>query len=546
MVNYLISLYNYKTHQLFTRLKILLFSRNKISFADLDYSKVQKLNVTDILNFLNNSSDKNHDKYVIDELVKGKIVYLGYFLGDLDNFFKNNTFFQSDNLKQYELSYFNFINSLTGLDDSNVLNFVLNKISKIYYESKEIGFSHGFWYPYSVSCRIINMFILLNKIISSDISDKKINEIYKFLFWDYTYLKKNIEFDSDGNHLLKNYISLSVGSFLFERHKFDYYYSKLIKTLDIQILSSGMHYEKTLDYHNSLLFDLTILDICLSSNKCDKNKYKTLGVYISKMTSFSLNFLKNDKVLINDSFKNFHFNDEYFLKTLTSIYNITSIKNTYPFHTLKGETAIEMLVYSSDITPKHCPAHLHDAISTYELWFEEVKFITDSGNYSYNTDVNRSFYRSSFAHNITTTLNGSQSVLLKSFRYGKKAKILSFNQQEDLFKISYLEVKNFFSFQKIKRSIVKESSSITIKDITLKNQSKSYIHLDPGVRIIENKSNYYILEKNNKKLYLSILSPINKVNLIYTGYSDSFYNERNKQTIEIFFDNKLEYKFSHE
>ena len=81
---------------------------------------------------------------------------------------------------------------------------------------------------------------------------------------------------------------------------------------------------------------------------------------------------------------------------------------------------------------------------------------------------------------------------------------------------------------------------------TLSYNSKSYIHLDPQVKILENKSNSYILEKNGKKLYLNITSPIKNINLINTGYSDSFYNETTKQTIEVVFDNKLEYKYTYE
>lgn len=547
MINHLISLFNYKPYQLFTRLKILFFSRNKISFLDIDYSKIQELNVKDVLNFLNNSSDKNHDKFVIEKLIKSKIVYLGYFLGDFDNFFKNKTFFDSDNLKQYELSYFHFINSLTDLDDIKVLESVLDKISKIYYESKEISFSHGFWYPYSVSCRMINIFILINKSLSSNISDKKINELYKFLYWDYTYLKRNLEFDSDGNHLLKNYISLSIGSFLFEKDEFDNYYKKLIHSLDIQIIpDSGMHYEKTLDYHNSILFDLAVLDIFIRHNKYDNKKYNSLKPYISKMTTFALNFLKKDKVLINDSFKNFHFNESYFLKTLSSIYKTTTLKNTFPFVVLKTENFMEMLLYRSDINPKYCPAHLHDAISTYELWVNQIKFITDSGNFSYNTDTKRHYYRSSYAHNISTTLNRSQSALVKSFRYGKRAKILSFNQTHNSFEIIYFEVINYFSFQKIKRKVYQNNRTITVNDTTSSYNSKSYIHLDPNVKILENKTNSYILEKNGKKLYLNITSPIKNTNLINTGYSDSFYNEKTKQTIEVIFDNNLEYTYTYD
>ena len=105
---------------------------------------------------------------------------------------------------------------------------------------------------------------------------------------------------------------------------------------------------------------------------------------------------------------------------------------------------------------------------------------------------------------------------------------------------------NYFSFQKIKRKVYQNNRTITVNDTTSSYNSKSYIHLDPNVKILENKTNSYILEKNGKKLYLNITSPIKNTNLINTGYSDSFYNEKTKQTIEVIFDNNLEYTYTYD
>ena len=364
------------------------------------------------------------------------------------------------------------------------------------------------------------------------------------MYWDYLYLKKNIEFDSDGNHLLKNYIALSIGSLVFEKNKFNYYYQQLIDTLHYQIIpDSGMHYEKSIDYHNSILYDLYILYTITKNNNIDNEH---LERFISDMSHFSMLFHRKEKILINDTFENYHFNEKKFLDALSSIKNEIVPTDTFPFAIFNTENNMEMILYYSDIHPRYCPAHLHDAISTYELWIDKKKFITDSGNLDYNNTNKRIYYRSSHAHNISTSLDTSQSVIIKPFRFGKRSKIISVDSRKDLLEISFAEVKNLFQYNQIKRKILKNNDSIVVQDQTLQQNSKSYIHLNSKVQILEKYSNMYILEKEGKKLFLRINSPIIESSIVTTHFSDKFYKESTKKTIVLVFDNELEYSYTYE
>ena len=579
MINHLISILHYKPIQLFTRLKLLFFSRSKVDF----YTKKINFHIQTkgILHFLINSLDDYHALETIDKLRDGKIPFLGHLSANIDSFFKNKFFFENDNLKKYELSYFHFITSLIHCEDKDFLESILDKIDIIYSEAKKLDASHPFWYPYAVSSRIINIFILTQISDSQNLSKNRIDNIYQYLYWDYKYLQNNIEFDSDGNHLLKNYIALSICSHIFDRKLlFDDYYGKLINALDYQIIDkSGMHYEKSLDYHNSILYDLYILYLVIGNEikPQEKGADKDLKKFISKMFHFSSLFYKKEKILINDSFVNYHFSEECFLRYLQSYKdhkNLESLESgstfksythqnhhnpqsTFPFEILKTDNNIEMILYNSDINPIYCPAHLHDAISTYELWINGKKFITDSGNFDYNDSRKRMYYRSSHAHNISTSLDNSQSILIKPFRFGKTAKINSFNRTNKSINISFLEVRNLFKYNKIKREVVKENQSITVKDTTSKLNSKSYIHLHPTVKILyppavpHRKSNpypfistkKYILSKDGVKLTLVVNSPITKSSILKTNFSDKFYKESFKQTIILEFDNHLEYSY---
>ena len=542
MINYFISLFHYKPIQLLTRFKLILFSRSKINFSENKNFLYLKSNI--LLKFLEDSLDNNYVNNTIKKLKDGNILFLGHFTAKIDSFFDNKIFINGDNLQKYELSYLNFLTSLLFSKDKKLLESIFDKLDKIYFEAKNLNVSHPFWYPYAVSCRLINVFIFIKIGESYDISKKKVDNIYQYMYWDYLYLKKNIEFDSDGNHLLKNYIALSIGSLVFEKNKFNYYYQQLIDTLHYQIIpDSGMHYEKSIDYHNSILYDLYILYTITKNNNIDNEH---LERFISDMSHFSMLFHRKEKILINDTFENYHFNEKKFLDALSSIKNEIVPTDTFPFAIFNTENNMEMILYYSDIHPRYCPAHLHDAISTYELWIDKKKFITDSGNLDYNNTNKRIYYRSSHAHNISTSLDTSQSVIIKPFRFGKRSKIISVDSRKDLLEISFAEVKNLFQYNQIKRKILKNNDSIVVQDQTLQQNSKSYIHLNSKVQILEKYSNMYILEKEGKKLFLRINSPIIESSIVTTHFSDKFYKESTKKTIVLVFDNELEYSYTYE
>ena len=123
---------------------------------------------------------------------------------------------------------------------------------------------------------------------------------------------------------------------------------------------------------------------------------------------------------------------------------------------------IELIAYVSDVSPKYCPAHLHDSIGTYEMWFKNFKFITDSGNYDYNNNKNRLYYRSTFAHNLSTCSGNGQSNIFKPFRYGLTAKLEYVKDLKNKFEITFSEIDGIFSRNKILRRFNINENSISI------------------------------------------------------------------------------------
>lgn len=116
--------------------------------------------------------------------------------------------------------------------------------------------------PYNASERafILGRFLLRHGSILS----KSLSDLLEIVIGrDLNYVANTLEYHLDGNHLLKNLMSLAWGVCLFEgpdaarwKRIID---AELTRTFQTQILDDGMHYERSPMYHNIALLDL--LDI---------------------------------------------------------------------------------------------------------------------------------------------------------------------------------------------------------------------------------------------------------------------------------------------
>jgi hypothetical protein len=538
LLNFLISIISYKPFQLYSRLRIILFGRKKIKFQF--HNEFNILKNTKLLETAKNCKNSDYAIKSNNLLFKDRILFLGELEANTNDFFNNSFFKEEDNLKKYELSYLNCFSNLIFCNDQVLLTQQINSLNTIYDDSHKMSFNHSFWYPYSVSSRIINVSILIAHLQKIKFSEDMIKPILNNLNNDYQYLKRNIEFDSDGNHLLKNYISLLIGSIFFEESKTSSFYRNLLNTLKIQLLDSGMHYEKSFDYHNSLFYDLSLTFSLLEESMIDT---KVLKNYLEKMFSFSKKLLRNEKILFNDSFKNFHFDTKMMIDYLSNKFTYNDNIDIFPPLKSFKLDDIELIAYVSDVNPKYCPAHLHDSIGTYEMWFKNLKFITDSGNYDYNNNKNRLYYRSTFAHNLSTCSLNGQSTIFKPFRYGLTAKLEYVKDLKNKFEIAFSEIDGIFSRNKILRRFNINENSISIEDCTNRKNSLSFIHLSPDVEIKKLTKYKYLLLKNDLIINLDIDKSINDSFIIETPYANQFFKQKFKQTIKIKFNNSLRYSY---
>ena len=180
MVNFIISFLHYKPIQLFTRIKLLVLGRKKINF--LSNIHFNKLNSKSVISTVIQSKDNNHSLNSLNALENDSIIYLNNFNASSINFFENDIFDQNDSLKKYELCYLNCFSDIVFSDDKVLKDKILKNLNNIYSDSHSQKFNHSFWYPYSVSSRMINISIVILSLESSNQVSDDISILYSNLF----------------------------------------------------------------------------------------------------------------------------------------------------------------------------------------------------------------------------------------------------------------------------------------------------------------------------------------------------------------------------
>ena len=191
------------------------------------------------------------------------------------------------NLWAYNLNYFDCLcqhemSAETGL-----------KLLKIYY--KKLKFNPVGLNAYHASLSVIN--------ISKFISVWDINESWLFneLLADLNLIKKRLEYNILGNHLLENAFALYIGGVITNQSSYYELGRRLLnEQLNEQILDDGMHYERSPMYHLIILERL--LDTLNFSNAVDDKFQKVLEKYALMMLSYALNWKDLERIpMMQDS-----------------------------------------------------------------------------------------------------------------------------------------------------------------------------------------------------------------------------------------------------
>lgn len=367
-------------------------------------------------------------------------------------------------LWRYHLHYFDYVvilGAANRLSDDDRYYKMFRELVTDWIEHNPVGIGDG-WHPYTISLRTVNWIIaycLFQPRIEDDSPFK--NAILTSLAMQFAFVRRHLEFDVGGNHLLENIRALLWGGEFFGNKQWSMLARKqLAEQLDEQILPDGGHYERSPMYHSIVLWD--ILEMLAIARNTGNPLPTPIDGRAWQMIEWLAKVLHpdGDIPLFNDAVFNEapspaaigSFASAYFAKNSIALPDnditlkqclITGINNnikmissitidTSPsgYYTLgeKGSDYGWLLLDAGDPCPANLPAHAHCDLLSFEFSVGTQRMIVDSGVYQYAAGPWRDYCRSTRAHNTISIDGLEQSEVWDSFRVGRRAKPLNVRQ----------------------------------------------------------------------------------------------------------------------
>lgn len=386
----------------------------------------------------------------------------------------------------YNLNYFDFLNQeqLSVEQGLNLIHEYLKKDSQLI-EGKE---------PYPISLRGINWikFLSRNKIL-----DREINQgLYNY----YQILADKIEYHLLGNHLLENGFSLFFGAYYFRD---DILYKLAIKILinelNEQVLNDGGHFELSPMYHQIILHRL--LD-CIALVEQNNWKEQEILSFLNKKAESMLSWLREstfkngDIPKVNDcAYDIAPTSQELFdyAKQL-NIKRSNKVKLKESGYRKYCNDTFELFLDVGDLKPSYQPGHAHSDTFSFELYINQKPFIVDTGTSTYEKNSLRQKERATSAHNTVQIGDFEQSDVWGGFRVGRRAKIISLEENEMMVKAKHNGYKKLGILHE--RKFITHPKSIIIKDSLSKKTSlpqKAYFHFHPEINYLDIRGNVIII-----------------------------------------------------
>ena len=408
-------------------------------------------------------------------------------------------FNQFGKLWTYNLNYFDFLNQ-KNISKETGLQLIQDFIKKdtLLKDGKE---------PYPISLRAINWIKYLS---NSKVNDELINNS---LYNHYCILFKNLEYHLLGNHLLENAFSLLFGAYYFQDEEL---YNKsndlLISELNEQVLKDGAHFELSPMYHQIILSRLLDSIQLIKLNSIWKKDH--LVSFLEKTASLMISWLqnityRNGKIpMVNDATYDIAQSSAQlfsYAKKLGILNQKIPLSDSGYRKFMSNN--YELFIDVGNVGAEYQPAHAHSDTFNFEFLYKGRPIIVDTGISSYEKNSSRQLERSTESHNTIRVDGKDSSEVWGGFRVARRAKIISFKEDENNIVATHDGYKRIGAFHT--RSFYKLSQKLIIKDFIdskRTHQIESFLHFHPdcNISVVENKimvdSEITITFKNHRNL----------------------------------------------
>lgn len=293
----------------------------------------------------------------------------------------------------------------------------------------EPGYWMDNWNSYSLSIRVV---VWMQQLAARDLglSEAEHALVKGSLIAQLRFLRKNLELDIGGNHLIKNITALIWASAFFEGPEADRWGALgrqlLAREVDEQILADGMHYELSPTYHNQVFADLLNCYAALPEGAARQR----LGLSLDKMAQLCADFRHPDGgvSLFNDCGLYFAYKADDCLGAYQQLRGRAVpaqrhiVLRTSGYYGFRSNNDL-FLLDCAELAPDYLPAHGHGDALAFEWSVNGQRVFVDAGVFEYNPGPKRAYSRATNSHNTVNLDGEDQSEFWKAFRVGRRAHI---------------------------------------------------------------------------------------------------------------------------
>lgn len=359
--------------------------------------------------------------------------------GEIDWDLKNQE--KSTHLERLAFHYLEFLESL---EVDRAESIVLDWIAKT--PPWQAGYWLDTWNSYAVSIRSVCMmqWLATNR---QHLSDQSFDRVAASIVEQIRFLRRNLEVDIRGNHLIKNIKALLWAGRFFNCAESREWFRAGRDLLSIELAAQfivleskgvpdGMHFELSPAYHCQVFADLLECQHVLSDDPSACSKLLALA----RRPLIDLTHPDGRVSLFNDGGLHMAYSPTECLAVFdrqetaerdnvternTSLTASTNPRRTFGFeHCGYYGARFDRTYVLFDCGPScadELPAHGHGDILAFEWDVDGNRVVVDAGVKEYETGPEREWNRSTRAHNTVTVGDRNQCEFIKSFRVGLRA-----------------------------------------------------------------------------------------------------------------------------
>ena len=385
-------------------------------------------------------------------------------------------------LWNFNLHYFEYLLSLVNAyrttGDRKYLDKSVEIISYWIEENPQKNGGEG-WSPYTIDLRLTNWlsyYTYVNEELESGFKEKILESIHE----QYVFLSRHLEKDILGNHYFEDLKTLVLCALFFEDTPvLDVSLREFRKECKEEILLDGMHFELSPMYHKLILEGIMRVTVALKDRNLADAEIER---YLQPMLDVTWSFEEGlERVpLFNDSGNNVAKNLQALVMAGKEYFGIRPVyKSKFEnsgFYLFKKDDW-KLIVDAGQPGPSYIPGHAHCDAGSFELFKAGKPVIVNCGTYAYQCKE-RSFFRSTAAHNTVMVNDTEQSQCWGAFRMARRGKVSVKNVTDQTIVIEWLDQNK----QRVIRTI-QLKDNITVTDSSEKNKLTGFIHLVGNVDI---------------------------------------------------------------